>query len=192
MQVEEVSLKFPSSIIWGYKQEWQHIIDLKQECIIKREGRVSHSVYRSSLARVRDLSVVVIHECETACATASTSSAAYVSQSILYTNHKRVLYLREDGYQCYSDLFTPTSPLLNFAQGWYTSAILSLSLIMHSWCKLWVKIQNFYRDLKVDWRTEAELTVACSCIIIPRVLIIHYWPSLEIQLCTNFGYQLQV
>ncbi len=59
---------------------------------------------RPSLAQVHDLSVVLIHECETLCAAISTSSAAYacVSRFLLYTRHERELYL------CYSDLFTPT------------------------------------------------------------------------------------
>jgi hypothetical protein len=78
----------------------------------KKRGESVALRIRPSLARVHDLSVVLLHECETACAATSASSAVYafVSRPVPYTRHKRALYmyLREDGHQRYSDLFVPT------------------------------------------------------------------------------------
>jgi hypothetical protein len=88
------------------------------------ESVAFHISRRPFLARVHDLSVVLLHECETARTTISTSSAAYAcaSRPVPYTHHRRALLsVRRWPSTLLRFVHTHLTP----TEFWYTNAILS-------------------------------------------------------------------
>ena len=96
-----------------------------QEFIMEERGEYPtlHICRRPSLARVRDLSALLVHKCETAFATENQHS----TQLVVITWPSMLMYMWLHIFSsphAYLDMFI-YNVLMNFVQGWYTSGTLS-------------------------------------------------------------------